>query len=194
MGKSGEPSRKAWVLVGGVVGLLVGIGLLAWGLLPVRGLVDTVGPVFGGGQPPDDLGERMDAAMARLKARVWADGVGFVLLLAGFVAVKAGLAKPGPSVEQLVQAEVARRLAMQAPGAASPSATATASAAVAVAPAPVATPAATPAVTPAVAPAQVPVLLAPPTAPIGARRTHCATCSSVLVAGGRICPMGHPQA
>ncbi len=175
MGKRKGPSRKV-VVLGGAVGLVVGVGLLLWGLAPAKEMMDAVGPAFNGGAPPEDLSERLDAAMAHLTSRAWADGVGFVLLLAGFVALKAGLAKPAPSVEELVQAEVARRLGVQSP-------TVSVSPVAQVPPPPLTQPTVSPA--PAVQPAAV--------AAPSVRRTHCAACSSVLVAGGRICPQGHVQ-
>lgn len=161
------------LLLAGVLGVVGGLVLLGIGLAPAKQLWDAVGPTFSGGPPPEDLAERMDAAMAKLKARVLVDVLGFVALMGGILAVHQALAKPKPKpVEQLVQEEVARRMAAFPAGAASPASVAQA--------APVAAPAVS---TPA----------APPAATAPLRRTHC-SCGSVLVAGGRICPLGHPQA
>lgn len=169
------------LVVGGLAALVVGLLLLGFGLVPVKGLVDAVGPVFGGGSPPDDLSERLDASMAALKARALWDGVGFLLVIGGFVTVKVGLAKPQKSVEQLVSEEVERRMAAGAVPAGAPPAMQPAGPPAQPPPAPF-----SPA--PRAGPTPMPVA-APPTVP----RTHCAACGSVLVAGGRVCPRGHAQ-
>lgn len=167
------------MVIVGAVGILVGLVLLAYGLAPVKQIVDVVGPTFSGGPPPDDLGEQLDAAIARLKARALVDVFGFVASLGGIVAVKSALAPPKPKpVEQLVQEEVARRMAGMAPVvAANPVASSPAAAG------PSSSPAASP-----VAGAHSGSAEAGPV-----RKTHCA-CGSVLIAGGRICPQGHAQA
>ena len=174
----------------GLAAVVAGIALFVYGLAPAKPLMDTVSSSFSGDPPPPDLGERIDGAIAELTARAWADGLGLVLLLVGILVAKRALAKPAPTVESLVGAEVARRLAqLGVSPAAQPAATApapvvvtptaaSASVATAAAPAPVALPASAPIPAPSAAP----------------RRTHCAACGGVLVAGGRLCPQGHPQA
>ena len=174
-------ARSNLFLLGGVAGIVGGLVLLGYGLAPVVPLVEVVSGTFGGGTPPPDLGEQIDAAMAAAKARVLVDALGFVALLAGFVLVKQALAKPKPRpVEDLVQEEVARRLAAMGAVPAPPSSPPVPGAPAVVAAAPSPAAAVQPPVAPAVAaPAQ--------------RRTHCAECGSVLVAGGRLCPQGHRQ-
>jgi hypothetical protein len=183
------------MLLAGVVGILGGIFLLGYGLAPAKDLWEAVGPAFSGGTPPDDLSDRLDASMADLKGRVLIDAFGFLALLAGIVLAKQAFAKPkSKPVEQLVQEEVARRLAAQPPAAhgtqSLPLTVAVASPSAGAGPAPVPAPAvAAPAQPRSAVPAPTPASTRP--AP---RRTHCIACGSVLVAGGRICPSGHPQA
>jgi hypothetical protein len=201
VGSAKPGSRRVLVAVLGAVALLAGIGLLWYGLSPSKQLMDAVGPVFSGGEPPEDLSERMDAAMAKLKARVIIDGIGFVLLLGGFVMIKAGLAKPQKSVAQLVDEEVTRRMAVSQ---ASPSTRTASEAAMPTQVAPTSpgptvpappSAASAPAAAPIPVPMNVPVPapVPQPATPV-ARRTHCAACGSILVAGGRLCPRGHAQA
>lgn len=187
-------TRSNVMVVAGVVGVLGGLGLLAYGLAPAKDLWDAVGPTFSGGPPPDDLSERLDASMAALKARALVDGLGFMALMTGVVLVKMALAGPKPpSVEKLVEAEVARRLAQQghAPmGAATLPLTAhpmAAASPVMPPPAPV-VPASRATTAPSAPAARQPIPPSP------TRRTHCNACGTVLVAGGRICPQGHAQA
>lgn len=193
--QSGRGAAKGglWLLVG-VVGIVGGLGLLAYGLAPAKDLWEAVGPTFSGGQPPEDLSERLDAAMADLKGRAVIDAFGSLALMAGVVLVSQAFKKPASKpVEQLVHEEVERRLAAQMPavhGAQSTLPIPSGSAArmssasdqvFALAP-------------PTSAP---PTPSGPPPAPRPAaapRRTHCASCGSVLVAAGRICPQGHAQA
>lgn len=185
-----KPPKRLLTTVLGAVALVVGIGLLGYGLAPLKQMADAVGPTFSGGPPPEDLSDRLDASMAALTARAWADGVGFILLLVGILMVKAGLAKPTRSIEQMVNEEVARRLAVPAarstaPGASPPEP--------AVVPALTVASSSPPSIGPASSSPHVP-LPPMPALPAAARRTHCAACGSILVAGGRLCPQGHAQA
>jgi len=183
---SGRAAKNGAFLLGGVLGIVGGIALLAYGLAPAKDLWDAAAPAFSGGTPPEDLSERLDAAMKDLKGRALIDGFGFLALMAGIVLVKTGLAKPkGKPVEQLVQEEVERRLAGQTVYHATQT-TLPVTSVPAPAPSGAANQvfAAPPTATPA---AQSPMSALPP------RRTHCGSCGSVLVAGGRICPQGHAQ-
>lgn len=192
MPKPGQMKSNV-LLLGGVVGVLGGLALLAYGLAPAKDLWEAVGPAFSGGTPPEDLSERLDAAMAGLKGRAFIDAFGVLALMAGIVLVKQAFAKPKEKpVEQLVKEEVERRLAAPEPVAHGTQALPL------------------PAAPPAPAARATSVAGARPTAVQGTasmqgsqpaarlvppvRRTHCVACGSVLVAGGRICPSGHPQA
>lgn len=202
--------RRIGLALAGLAALVVGLLLLGFGLAPLKQMMDTVGPVFGGGEPPADLGERLDASMAALKGRALFTGLGFILALAGFVMLKTGLAKPQKSVEQLVNDEVDRRMAAMPPRIA-----------VAAEPAGALPPPLPPPPTPGLVPFTAPPPASPSPSPSpsphtatggspaatasthlqatsmavgGGRRTHCPACGSVLVAGGRLCPRGHPQA
>lgn len=185
----GERQAKGNVLLlSGVVGILGGLVLLGYGLAPAKDLWDAVGPTFSGGPPPDDLSERMDASMAALKARAVVDALGFVALLAGVVLAKMAFAAPKEApLKDLVEAEVARRMALQGQPMGAPTMPLTAQPLASAQPLPPSAPTQPPAPRGA-APPPVAVTAAP------ARRTHCAACGSVLVAGGRICPQGHAQA
>lgn len=206
-GVADAKARRLALGLGGLAALVLGVVLLGYGMAPLKQIADTVGPTFSGGKPPDDLGERLDAGMAELKSRVVYDGIGFILLLGGFVVAKAALGKPKKSVEQLVNEEVARRLAVPAvpSGAPPPLPPPPPSSAPPPIPADTARPSGPPAVPgplfPPVPPSSSPASTSTdvPGRPVtGAvltqgRRTHCGACGSVLVAGGRLCPRGHPQ-
>ncbi len=177
-----------------VVCLLVGLGLLVAGAvlayLGLKPLAPLLELFTGGAAAAERHKVWLEDLEAHLGDAAVPVGLGIVFVLAGVVLAKMGLAPPKPkSVEQLVQEEVERRLGAQVP---SP-------AAVAPAPAPLAWPATSPEPSTAVAsPAMAaprPVVAAPsPQSSPSPRRTHCASCGSVLVAGGRMCPRGHPQA
>lgn len=190
------------LLVAGVVGILGGLALLGYGLAPAKDLWDAVGPTFSGGPPPEDLGERMDASMDALKARVMVDALGFVAMMAGIVLAKMAFAAPKEApLEKLVEAEVARRMALQGQPMGAATLPLTAQPLASARPAAAAPSTATAPPVPARSPASAPA--APTThhthhtsasVPPTPRRTHCGSCGSVLVAGGRICPQGHAQA
>lgn len=184
----GRAGRAGLFLLLGVVGIVGGVALLAYGLAPARDLWEAAAPAFSGGTPPEDLSERLDAAMTELKGRALVDAFGVLALMAGIVLVKQGLAKPkGKPVEQLVQEEVERRFAAQAPVAHGVQSALPLAAAAAARPSTSSGQLFAPS---AVSPGQDGGIASLPSG----RRTHCATCGSVLVAGGRICPQGHAQA
>lgn len=122
-------------------------------------------------------------------------GLALAAVLAAAVLIQMGVRAPAPPpLEDIVRAEVERRMAGQAhapmgtsamPLVATPLARPASSTptSMPVSPGPSAAHAARP------RPASVP---APELTPV--RRTHCSGCGTVLVAGGRICPQGHAQA
>lgn len=185
---SGRGAKSGAFLLGGVIGIVGGIALLAYGLAPAKDLWDAAAPAFSGGTPPEDLSERLDAPMKDLKGRALFDAFGFLALMAGIVLVSQGLKKPqGKPVEQLVQEEVERRFAAQ-PVVHGTQSTLPLTSSV---PAPQSAGGSSQ-VFAAQPPATTTVQSTAPASP--ARRTHCGACGSVLVAGGRICPQGHAQA
>lgn len=95
-------------MVAGIVAALVGVGLLLWGLAPVKGFGPAM-EVFGGGTPPDDLDEQINAALDGMIARAWADGVGLALIMGGIMAAMWGAKAKEFTVEERVAAELDRR-------------------------------------------------------------------------------------
>ena len=173
--------QKLAAAIGGVA-IVVGVGLLLWGLAPAKGF-GAAGAAFSGGPVPEDLNEQIDAALAGVMARAWASGLGLAGILGGVIALKEGMTRKEYTVEERVQQELAARgvqpsdpvdamLEDLAPPA---------QAAPAVAPDPTPTPPA-----PAAPPAPT---AAPPTpAPTPqAATTTCPTCDQPLIAGGRSC-------
>ncbi len=154
------------VLYGGIAAMVIGLALLVWGLAPAKGF-SAAGGAFGGGSVPPDLEERLNAAMAGLQARVWADAVGFVLLLGGFVALKAAKV-PDPEPEVLRQVAVEAEAKRRHDPAGSPDKAD-------IAGAPVAEP----------LPAEAPPVRPP--GPTGPGTTRCPECDGPLIASGRFC-------
>lgn len=179
-----QPAWKLWLLIGGIVVLLGGAAWMYVGLKPLAPLLELF---TGGAQAAEKNQEFMDHLDEHLGNAAVPVGGGIACLLAGFVMIKVGLSPPKPpTVEELVQKEVERRLAAQPTVNASAAPVASPQS-----PATFATPAPTPVAVRSSAPTQSTTVLQTPAS--AARRTHCATCSSVLVAGGRICPRGHLQ-
>lgn len=154
-------NQQRMIAVGGGVALVVGIGFLLWGLAPVKGFGPAM-EVFGGGTPPDDLGEQIDAALAELTSRAWADGLGMVGIMGGIIALQHGMKPKEKTVEERVAEELDRRRADGTVQAGQGAPRAPASSVQAAPP-------------PAPRPAQ-------PAAP-----SACPTCHGPLVAGGRFC-------
>ena len=163
-------SRRKAVLVAVGAGLLLAGALFAYlGLKPLAPLLELS---TGGAQAAERNKPFLDDLERHLGDAALPVGGGVAALLAGFVVLKVGLAPPKPRpVEEQVREQVERRLALHAT--ASPP----------VSPRPQVLTVAAPSVVHAPAAAS-----APP-----ARRTHCGSCGSVLVAGGRLCPQGHAQ-
>lgn len=101
------------VMIAGIIAAVVGVGLLLWALAPIKGFGPAM-DVFGGGTPPDDLGEQIDAALDGMIARAWADGVALVLIMGGVIAAKWGMTPKEKTVEERVKEELDKRLGGQA--------------------------------------------------------------------------------
>lgn len=160
-----KPAKVPVVAAGAVV-LVVGIGLLLWGLAPAKGFGVAM-DVFGGSPPPEDLTEQIDAAMAELTARAWASGLGFVGIIGGIITLKAGMPQD-KSVEEQVKEEVEKTLGAGA----TPRAPSGPSDAGENPP-----------------PSSQPL---PPPTTTPSRGAACPACGSALIAGGRFCPKCGP--
>lgn len=165
-------ARKLAYGLGGALALLAGLACLGHGLAPLGGL----GALFGGnpGNLPPTF---MDDLIAAMKAGVPWDIAGAVLAITGLVFVKLALRKPKPpSMEEQVEAAVARRLAELGITANPRAPNATQQ---------------TPQLTHATAPAELraPTVAPAPAAPhlVAAPPAGCPTCGQALVGGGRFC-------